>query len=110
MPGVLRRPDTVQEGAGEAVTARSPLIRDAWDNNKHRKNRAKDTKDARPVSPKAIANMMGELLKKTHLRDPDSRMPAGGGAAITSSSRSTGSGSTLRRTPSAPSKPSTSRS
>ena len=78
MPGVLRRPDTVQEGAGEAVTARSPLIRDAWDNNKHRKNRAKDTKDARPVSPKAIANMMGELLKKTHLRDPDSRMPAGG--------------------------------
>ena len=78
MPGVLLRPDTVQEGAGEAVTARSPLIRDAWDNNKHRKNRAKDTKDARPVSPKAIANMMGELLKKTHLRDPDSRMPAGG--------------------------------
>ena len=108
MPGVLRRPDTVQKGAGEAVTARSPLIRDAWDNNKHRKNRAKDTKDARPVSPKAIANMMGELLKKIHLRNPDSRMPAG--AAITSSSRSAGSGSTSRRTPSAPSRPSTSRS
>ena len=69
----------MREGVGEAVTAGSPLIRDAWDNNRYRKKVAKDPKVARPLAPKAIANMMGQFLKRIRLRDPGARMPAGGG-------------------------------
>ena len=67
-----------REGIGEAVTAGSPLIRDAWDNHMYRKRIAKDPKVATPLTSKAIANMMGRLLKRIRLRDPDARMPAGG--------------------------------
>ena len=69
----------MREGVGEAVTAGSPLIRDAWDNHRYRKRIAKDPKVARPLAPKAIANMMGQFLKRIRLRDPEARMPAGGG-------------------------------
>ena len=54
---------------GETITAHSPLIRDAWDNNTYRKVKSKDPKIPRPVTSKTIANMMGEFLKRINLRD-----------------------------------------
>ena len=77
--GALMQYRRMREGIGEAVTARSPLIRDAWDNNKYRKRFAEDPKVARPLTPKAIANMMGRFLRTVHFRDPDGLLPAGGG-------------------------------
>ena len=69
----------LREGIGEAITARSPLIRDAWDNHRYRKQVAKDPKDAKPLTSKTIANMMGQFLKRIRLRDPSLCLPAGGG-------------------------------
>ena len=37
----------VRKGIGETATARSLLIRDAWDNNRYRRYPAKDPKDAK---------------------------------------------------------------
>ena len=74
----LMRYRRLREGIGEAITARSPLIRDAWDNHRHRKRAAKDPKDARPLAPRTIANMMGQFLRRVRLRDPSLRLPAGG--------------------------------
>ena len=77
--GALARYRRMREGIGERVTAESPLIRDAWDNNGYRKRIAKDPTVARPLTSKAIANTMGLYLKKIRLRDRDARVPAGGG-------------------------------
>ena len=71
---------SMREGIGEAITARSPLIRDAWDNHRHRKQAAKDPKVARPLTSKAIANMVGLFLRRIRFRDPGLRLSAGGGA------------------------------
>ena len=68
----------MRESIGEAITARSPLIRDAWDNHRYRKRIAKNPGDARPLTSKAIANMMGLFLKKIRLRGPSMCLPAGG--------------------------------
>ena len=54
---------------GERVTDRSPVIRDAWDSNRYRKNRPKDPADAVSLTPKTIANMMGLFLKEVQLRN-----------------------------------------
>ena len=69
----------LREGIGETITARSPLIRDAWDNHRYRKQVAKDPKAAKPLTSKTIANMMGQFLKRIRLRDPSLCLPAGGG-------------------------------
>ena len=71
---------SMREGIGEVITARSPLIRDAWDNHRHRKQAAKDPKVARPLTSKAIANMVGLFLRRIRFRDPGFRLSAGGGA------------------------------
>ena len=71
---------SMREGIGEAITARSPLIRDAWDNHRHRKRAAKDPKVARPLTSKAIANMVGLFLRRIRFRDPGLRLSAEGGA------------------------------
>ena len=75
----LMRYRRLREGIGEAITARSPLIRDAWDNHRYRKQVAKDPKAAKPLTSKTIANMMGQFLKRIRLRDPSLCLPAGGG-------------------------------
>ncbi len=72
----------LREGIGEAITARSPVIRDAWDNHRYRKRAAKDPKVASPLAPKTIANMMGLFLRRIRLRDPSLCLPAGGGNGI----------------------------
>ncbi len=71
---------SMREGIGEVITARSPLIRDAWDNHRHRKQAAKDPKVARPLTSKAIANMVGLFLRRIRFRDPGFRLSVGGGA------------------------------
>jgi len=50
-----------REVIGETITADSPVIRDVWDDNKHRKQRNEDPRIARPLSAKAIANEVGRL-------------------------------------------------
>ena len=75
----LMRYRRLREGIGETITARSPLIRDAWDNHRYRKRSAKDPKVARPLTSRTIANMMGLFLGKIRLRDPSLLLPAGGG-------------------------------
>ena len=77
----LMRYRRLREGIGEAVTARSPLIRDVWDNHKYRKRVAKDPKVAVPLTPRTIENMMGLFLGRIRLRDPSLRLPAGGGSS-----------------------------
>ena len=68
----------LREGIGETVTARSPLIRDAWDNHRYRKQVAKDPKDAKPLTSKTIANMMGQFPQENP--PPGSKpLPARGG-------------------------------
>ena len=76
----LMRYRKLREGIGETITARSPLIRDAWDNHRYRKRSAKDPKVARPLTSRTIANMMGLFLGKIRLRDPSLLLPAGGGS------------------------------
>ena len=76
----LMRYRKLREGIGETMTARSPLIRDAWDNHRYRKRSAKDPKVARPLTSSTIANMMGLFLGKIRLRDPSLLLPAGGGS------------------------------
>ena len=76
----LMRYRRLREGIGETVTARSPLIRDSWDNHRYRKRWAKDPKDARPLTSRTIANMMGLFLGRIRLRDPSLLLPAGGGS------------------------------
>ena len=75
----LMRYRKLREGIGETMTARSPLIRDAWDNHRYRKRSAKDPKVARPLTSSTIANMMGLFLGKIRLRDPSLLLPARGG-------------------------------
>ncbi|MGH2612768.1 MAG: hypothetical protein ACRDFB_06925 [Rhabdochlamydiaceae bacterium] len=65
---VLLQYKRLRESAGETVVSSSPLIRDAWDNNRYRKHRT-DPTIARPLSSKSIANQMGEFLRKTKLRE-----------------------------------------
>ncbi len=77
--GTLMRYRRLREGIGETITARSPLIRDAWDNHRYRKRSAKDPKVARPLTSRTIANMMGLFLGRIRLRDPSLLLPAGGG-------------------------------
>jgi len=67
--GIIQQYINARKAIGEIITASSPLIRDAWDNNTYRKVRSKDPKDAKPVTSKTIANMMGEFLKRINLRD-----------------------------------------
>jgi len=57
-----------REAIGESVGPDSPLIRDAWDNNRYRRNRKEDPRVPRPLTAKAIANEMGLFLKKIGLR------------------------------------------
>jgi integrase len=57
-----------REAIGESVGPDSPLIRDAWDNNRYRQNRKEDPRVPRPLTAKAIANEMGLFLKKIGLR------------------------------------------
>ncbi|MGI0086722.1 MAG: hypothetical protein ACREBI_02015 [Nitrosotalea sp.] len=59
----------LRESVGEKITPSSPLIRDAWDNNRYRKQRHDDPAVAIPLASKSIANQMGEFLKKTRLRE-----------------------------------------
>ena len=66
----LMRYRRLREGIGESITAGSPLIRDAWDNHRHRKRTAKDPKDARPLSPRTIANMMGPVPQESPPQGP----------------------------------------
>ena len=67
--GVIREYMDMRRVAGEDVTAKSPLIRDVWDHNMHRKVKSKDPGAARPVTSKSIANMMGRFLKGIDMRD-----------------------------------------
>lgn len=67
--GVVQEYMDMRRAAGEDVTAKSPLIRDVWDHNAHRKARSKDPGVARPVTSKSIANMMGRFLKSIDMRD-----------------------------------------
>ena len=66
--GVIQEYVAARRAAGENVTGKSPLIRDAWDNNAYRKTRSKDPSIANPVTSKRIANMMGDFLKRINLR------------------------------------------
>ena len=66
--GVIREYVAARRAAGENLTGKSPLIRDAWDNNAYRKTRSKDPSIANPVTSKRIANMMGDFLKRINLR------------------------------------------
>jgi len=61
-----------RESIGERITLQSPLIRDSWDNNPYRKDKRKEPKKAKPLASKTIANMMGQFLKKTNLREGNS--------------------------------------
>ena len=61
-----------RELIGERITPKSPLIRDSWDNHKHRKDKRKEPKMAKPLASKTIANMMGEFLKKINMREANS--------------------------------------
>ena len=81
--GSLMQYRRLREGIGETITARSPLIRDVWDNHRHRKRAAKDPKVASPLTSKAIANMIGQFLRRIRLRDPGLCLPAGGGSHST---------------------------
>ncbi len=67
--GVIQQYINARKAAGEDITASSPLIRDAWDNNTYRKSRPKDPRIAKPVTSKTIANMMGRFLKKINMRE-----------------------------------------
>ena len=58
----------MREEAGEHVTAKSPLIRDSWDSNIYRKNKAKSPRVAVPLTSKTISNMMGKFLKRANMR------------------------------------------
>ena len=62
--GIIQQYINARKAIGETITANSPLIRDAWDNNTYRKVKSKDPKLSRPVTSKTIANMMGEFLKR----------------------------------------------
>lgn len=60
----------MRKGAGEKVTATSPLIRDAWDSQPYR--RSEDRKDpsvATPLASKTISNMMYKHLNKIKMRN-----------------------------------------
>ena len=59
----------LRESVGENITSSSPVIRDAWDNNRYRKQRYNDPAVAIPLTAKSIANQMGEFLKKIRLRE-----------------------------------------
>lgn len=67
--GIIQQYINARKAIGEIITANSPLIRDAWDNNTYRKVKSKDPKISRPVTSKTISNMMGEFLKRINLRD-----------------------------------------
>ena len=67
--GVIQEYVAARRAAGENVTERSPVIRDAWDNNAYRKRRSKDPSVASTITSKRIANMMGEFLKKISMRN-----------------------------------------
>ena len=67
--GIIQEYVAARRAAGENVTGKSPLIRDAWDNNSYRKVRSKDPSVAKPVTSKRIANMMGDFLKRANLRN-----------------------------------------
>ena len=67
--GVIQEYVAARRAAGENVTERSPVIRDAWDNNAYRKRRSKDPSVASAITSKRIANMMGEFLKKISMRN-----------------------------------------
>lgn len=62
-----------RESIGEVITSDSPLIRDMWDDNRHRKERNQDPRIARPLSSKAIANEVGRFLQKIGLRNGGGR-------------------------------------
>lgn len=66
---IIQQYINARKAIGEIITANSPLIRDAWDNNTYRKVKSKDPKTSRPITSKTIANMMGEFLKRINLRD-----------------------------------------
>ena len=61
----------MREGAGEEVTAMSPLIRDAWDSQPYRRSedRKKDPVVATPLASKTISNMMYKHLRKIKMRN-----------------------------------------
>jgi hypothetical protein len=58
-----------RESIGEVIAPDSPLIRDVWDDNRHRKERNQDPRIARPLGSKAIANEMGRFLQKIGIRN-----------------------------------------
>ena len=59
----------LRESVGEKINLKSPLIRNSWDNHRYRKNQSKNPGDARYLTSKTIANLMGEFLKRINLRD-----------------------------------------
>ena len=60
----------MREGAGEKVTATSPLIRDAWDSQPYRKKEdRKDPSVATPLASKTISTMMYKHLSKIKMRN-----------------------------------------
>ena len=66
---ILLQYKNLRESVGEKITSKSPLIRNSWDNHRYRKNQTKNPKDVKYLTPKTIANLMGEFLKRINLRD-----------------------------------------
>ena len=64
-----------REVIGEVITGDSPLIRDVWDDNRHRKQKSEDPRIARALSDKAIGNEIGRLWLSLGITAPGTKHP-----------------------------------